>query len=62
MYSSSTTQLPFLGAMDADAPLYQPGNILSFNEVEERYRRKMEQKAYSIILNNIAHLKDKNEA
>jgi hypothetical protein len=60
-YSQSPEQMSFLAELFGDLPPEQSGNVISFNEIAEKHRRKMERKAYSIILNNITHLKDKNE-
>lgn len=61
-HSQSPAQLSFLADLFEDfQPPEDAGNIISFNEIAEKHRRKMERKAYSIILENISHLKDKPE-
>lgn len=61
-HSRSPAQLSFLADLFGD---YQPsedsGNIISFDEIAEKHQRKIERKTYSIILDNISHLRDKSE-
>lgn len=60
-FLQSPVQLSFLAELFGGMPPDPSGNIISFDEIAEKHRRRIERKAYSIILNNIMHLKDKNE-
>ena len=55
----ATTQLSFIYELFGNTPPEDTGNIISFDDVTKMHRMKMERKAFSIILNNIKHLKDR---
>lgn len=57
----SPDQLSFLADLFGDLIAGGSEKIISFSEVAEKHRRKLEKKAYPIILDNIAHLQDKRD-